>query len=329
MDGTLQLVILILACILAGILVLDIILRTIAICIVLPIFERRPPFGIRPSFPDPNAEVVEFETTNGLKLRGSLHRQPDKTPQGVIIFCPEFGGSQWSARWYGAALLEAGYVILTFDFRNQGASEHLSSYRVMHWLSQYEIDDAMSAVNYVKSRPELNGLPIGMFGISRGGGAALATGARHEAVQAVATEGAFTTDSMMFHFTIRWATLYIPPWIMNRLPDIHVRITLRIVRWISQWRHRCHYIVLERRLPRLKNKPVLMMNGTRDSYVDVAIPRMILKRAGGQPHHQLWEIPDAKHNQGREQVEEEYDRRLVEYFTSTLKPVLQTEEGTA
>ncbi|MCA9039969.1 MAG: alpha/beta fold hydrolase [Planctomycetaceae bacterium] len=318
MDNPLLLVIWILVGLLATALFLDIVLRTVAIGIVLPIFERRPPFGIRPSFPDPDAELIEFPTTNGLKLRGSLHRLPNVTPSGLVIFCPEFGGSHWSAKWYCEALINAGFAVLTFDFRNQGASEHLASYRVMHWLSQYEVEDALAAVNYARSREDLAQLPIGMFGISRGGGAALATGARHEEVRCVATEGAFTTDSMMFHFTVRWATLYIPRWIMDRLPDVHVRITLTLVRWISQWRHGCHYLVLEKLLPSLKEKPVLMMNGTKDSYVQTEIPRQILKKAGGEEYHQLWKIPDAKHNLGREKDPVEYDQWLVQFFSNRL-----------
>ncbi|QDU78407.1 Alpha/beta hydrolase family protein [Polystyrenella longa] len=304
--------------ILAVMLVLDIVLRTTAVYIILPIFERRPPFGIRPAFPDPKAEVIEFPTTDGLKLRGSLYRNPELPPKGLVVFCPEFGGSHWSAKWYCNALIDAGFSVLSFDFRNQGASEHLASYRVMHWLSDYEVQDAISAVEYAQSREELADLPVGMFGISRGGGAALATGAKLDRVEAVATEGAFTTDSMMFHFAIRWATLYFPPWIIDRLPDLHMRISLTIVRWISQWRHGCHYLVLEKLLRRLKKKPVMMMNGTKDSYVHMDIPHKILKRAGGQPYHQLWEIPNAKHNLGRETIPEEYDQKLVEYFSQTL-----------
>ncbi|MEZ6046287.1 MAG: alpha/beta fold hydrolase [Planctomycetaceae bacterium] len=305
--------------VLGVILILDIVLRSVAISVVLPIFERRPPFGIRPAFPSPEAEEIEFPTTNNLKLRGSLHRQADQELQGLVIFCPEFGGSHWSARWYCEALIKNGFAVLSFDFRNQGASEHMQRYQVTHWLSQYEVEDTLSAVAYALSRPELSGLKTGLFGISRGGGAALATGSQDDRISAVATEGAFTTDSMMFHFTIRWATLYIPHWIMSRLPDVHVRITLRIVRWISQWRHRCHYLVLEKLLPGLREKPVMMMNGTRDSYVHSDIPRKILKRAGGKPHHQLWKIPDAKHNLGREIVPEEYDQKVVQFFNENLQ----------
>ena len=314
----------IIAGVLGVMLLLDVVLRSVAISIVLPIFERRPPFGIRPAFPDPNAELIEFPTTDNLTLRGSLHRDVTLEPQGIVIFCPEFGGNHWSAKWYCDALIKAGYAVLSFDFRNQGSSEHLQSYRVMHWLSQYEVDDATSAVSYARSRADLAGLPIGLFGISRGGGAALATGATNGEVDCVATEGAFTTDSMMFHFTVRWATLYIPNWIMKRLPNIHIRITLTIVRWISQWRHGCHYIVLERLLPKLANKPVMMMNGTKDSYVSTDIPRKILKRAGGKEYHELWKIPEAKHNLGREIVPDEYDEKLVQFFAKSLKAKTET-----
>jgi len=297
----------------------DVFIHIFSVFIIIPIFERRPPFGVRPAAPDPNAEEIEFHTRNGLTLRGSLYKPAEGTPKGLVIFCPEFGGSHWSAKWYCASLIENNFAVLSFDFRNQGASDHQPGYKVSHWLSQYEVEDAKAAIEYSLSRPDLCDLKKGMFGVSRGGGAALTASAQSKAISCVATEGAFTTDSLMLYFTVRWATLYVPFWLMAILPDAHLAFTLSIVRRISQMRHGCKYVVMERVLSKLKDRPILMMSGMKDSYVKKHIAEHIIKKAGGQEHHQIWRIKKAKHNLGRETNAEVYDEHVLDFFL-TLDP---------
>lgn len=310
---------------------MDIGIHIFSIYVILPIFERRPPFGIRPAAPDPDAEQIEFPTANGMTLRGSLYKPKNSPSKGMILFCPEFGGIHWSAKWYAAGLMDAGFTVLSFDFRNIGSSDQIPNYKATHWLSRYEVEDVKAAMKYIASRPDLSELNLGFFGISRGGGAALATAAQTGGVKCIATEGSFTTDSIMFFFTIRWATLYVPMWLMKILPDWHLQFTLALVRRVSQIRHGCKYVVTERYLPKLKNTPILMMNGTKDSYVKHTIAEGIIEKAGGQEHHELWRIKKASHNQGREINAEMYDQRIVEFFSqlesSPEKDALQTTEN--
>jgi hypothetical protein len=37
---------------------------------------------------------------------------------------------------YAPALLEAGFAVFSFDFRNQGSSDSLPGYHAKHWLSE-------------------------------------------------------------------------------------------------------------------------------------------------------------------------------------------------
>ncbi|MCH7990707.1 MAG: hypothetical protein IID46_16325, partial [Planctomycetes bacterium] len=60
---------------------------------ILPTFERKPPFGVEATSPHPDAQEVEFQTNCGLTLRGSLYRHEDQPSRGLIIFCPELGGT--------------------------------------------------------------------------------------------------------------------------------------------------------------------------------------------------------------------------------------------
>lgn len=299
--------------ILAGVIVLDLLLRLPFIRVVIPVFEQMPPFGVKPAEPDEEAERVEFPTTNDLTLRGSLYRHTEEPSRGLIIFCPELGGNHWMALRYCRGLWDAGFDILAFDFRNQGDSDALSGYEPLHWLTEFEVSDAVAAIRYARERSELQTLPLGLFGVSRGGGAALAAAARCRDVRCVACDSAFSTDAMMAHYARRWARLYVPEWLLKLVPFWHIRMTLVLVRRASQLRKRCRYTVLEKWLPRLRNKAVFLVAGDADSYVAPGIAHELRRRIGSDCAD-VWVVPGAKHNGARRKNPDEYDNRLVEFF---------------
>lgn len=298
--------------IILGGLVVDLALRIVAARMVLPLFERKPPFGRPPRVAWDEEEIVSFRTTNGLTLRGRIYRQSYRTPRGVVLFCPEMEGDSTSALYYCEALFKAGFDLFAFDFRNQGESESLPGYEPLHWLTEYEVEDTLAALQFVRSRAEWANLPLGMVGISRGGGAALAAAGRSNDILGVTVEGAFTTDLLMEYYTRRWAALYIPQWLMNLFPLWHVRGTLALVRLISQSRRGCRYVRLERELAGLGQRAVLMIHGQRDNYVPLETARQLTRSL--PENHELWLVPEANHNKAREVCPAEYDEQLVAFF---------------
>ena len=147
---------------------------------------------------------------------------------------------------YCQGLWDAGYDILSFDFRNQGESDAMENYAPIHWLTQYEVQDAQAALRYIENDPELSQLELGIFGISRGGSAALALACLERHLKCVATDSAFSADSMMMYHSKRWAPLIVPAWLLKLLPDFHVYSTLKIVQWISRFKSGYKYFILER-----------------------------------------------------------------------------------
>lgn len=302
----------------AAVLTLDLLVRAAALWVMVPIFERKPLFNVKPALPDPRAEEVWFPTSHGLTLRGSLYRHDDRRARGLIIFCPEMSGSHWSAPVYCEGLCRAGFDVFAFDFRNQGESDHLPGYDPLHWVTEYEVTDVLAAIAFARQRGGLSHLPIGLFGISRGGGAALIAAARSRDVRCIACEGAFATETMHEYYTERWAALYIPPWLMRLIPRWHLRQTLTLGRWMSQLRRNCRYAAFDRWLPNLCNRPLLLITGGRDTYVHPEIAER-MSRAIGSSQAQVWHVPEARHNAARRVAPEDYDRRLVEFF-SCLSP---------
>jgi pimeloyl-ACP methyl ester carboxylesterase len=291
----------------------DLFVRSISVRVALGFFEKMPSFGLVPAEPNPAAECIEFPTSGGLTLRGSLFRQNKQPSQGVVIFCPELGGNHWMAMRYCEGLWQAGFDILAFDFRNQGDSDHLDGYEPLHWLTEHEVDDTLAAIDYTKQRDDLQGRPLFLFGVSRGGGAALAAAARCPEITRVACDSAFSTDSMMAFYARRWAPLIAPDWLLRLIPFWHIRTTLVLVRQVSRYLRGRNYTILERILPRLGKKSVYLIGGKRDTYVPTVIPEELARRIG--PACTMWIVPKAKHNGARGVQTEEYDRRLIGFFS--------------
>lgn len=295
----------------------DLVIQWNVVRIVVAMIENSPPFRVESLPPDPDAEPFSVRTPDGITLRGSLYRHTEQTPRGLIVFCPEFASNHRSAMLYCSALSRAGFHVLTFDFRNHGDSDSMPGYVPLHWLTKYEVLDLTAVIDHVYSRPDLNELPLGLFGVSRGGGAALYVAAQRPEVLQVATEGAFTTEMLMMSHARHFIPIVVPPLVAKIIPDWHVRMTVAIARWISQRRRHCRYVKLERVLPKLANKPALIISGQRDTYVLAEVAQGLV-RLIGQPEA-LWSVEKAKHNLARAVNPVEYDRRLVEFF-SRLDP---------
>lgn len=297
-----------------GLVAVDALVQWFSSKVVLQVFERELPLKVDPAVEDPTAEAVTIPTSGGLNLQGSLYRPTAGEPRGLIVFCPELHGRHFSAMAYCGGLRDAGFAVLSFEFRNQGESDFVPGYEPLHWVTEYELQDALAALAYTKTRDDLNQLPLGMMGVSRGGGTALAAAATTPEVGWVAVEGAFSTSALLMHYTLRWASLYVPEWYLRILPMWHLRLTLALTRWRSGWRRGCRYPAIERLLPRLRNRDVLMISGKSDSYVPTDIAERMAARIGGT-RCEVWAVRKGRHNGARRVDPEAYDTRLVEFFT--------------
>lgn len=305
--------------ILAALVVIELAVQVALAYFALPLFEKGPLFNVKPTSEDPRAEPVTFVNADGLTLRGGFYHHDDQPARGVIVFCHEYGGNHWSAMNYCEGLWQAGFDVLAFDFRNQGDSDRQPNYEPVHWLTEYEVTDVLGAIDYVAQRPELTGLSIGLFGVSRGGGAALVAAARNAAVESVAVDSAFATDIMMQLYAHRWSTLVVPAWVYRMIPWWHTLLTLSLIRRISQRRRRVHFANVERWLRRLATRDVFFVSGARDSYVLPEVTHKLAELVG--PHcPEPWIVPQAKHNMARQQDPENYDRKLVGFFEKMPAP---------
>jgi pimeloyl-ACP methyl ester carboxylesterase len=282
------------------------------------IFEEDPIFVPTAASAPPVAEQVEFQTPEGLTLRGSYLKATGEDAKGVIVFCPEFRSDRWSGLAYFEFLQRDGFDIFTFEFRNHGESDKDPAYAPRHWVTNYELDDLEAALTYLKTRPGSAQLPMGLFGISRGGGTAIGVAARDRSVRCVVTDGAFPTHSTMLAYMKKWVTLVVGEKSWARLlPDWYLVFVRNVVLAEVERDLGCHFAKLERAIRRIAPRPILMIHGGRDSYIRPDIARQFFDRA--LDPRDLWIVEGARHNACLDTAGEEYRRRVVDFFRENLK----------
>ena len=285
------------------------------------IFVEYPIFSPPEAMPLSDAEEVEFRTADQLVLRGSYLRATGGKPAGVIVFCHEFLADRWSGIEYWAFLQNGGLDVFAFDFRNHGSSQTDEHYTPRHWVTEFELRDLLAALEYVRGRPDSRSLPIGLFGISRGGSAALCAAAREHCVRAVVTDGAFPTHGTVRNYMRKWVALYTDNSIIQRLPNwyygfIRDRVLSRLSKELG-----CQFPKLERAICRIAPRPVLMIHGGRDSYIRPVIARELFGCA--REPREFWLVRGARHNACLETAGDEYRARVLSFFQRHLRTELE------
>lgn len=280
-------------------------------------FERPPAFNVIPGVPLPDALPVTFKAADGLTLHGSLINSELPDPPGLVLFLPEHRGNHWTAHRYCQALIDQGYVILAFDFRNQGESESLTGYAPSHWMTEYEMQDVAAAMEFISTHHLLSTLPIITFGVSRGGVAALLAACRYHRIRGVIADSAFGTITTLRFFANRFAGLFVPEKIFRFFPEWHISKTLRRVMALSERRRNCHYVHLEDEVHHLESRSVLLISGSADSYISTEVAQRLQQLAGSGT--QLWIARGARHNSARVLHTAEYDRLVRSHAARCLQ----------
>jgi uncharacterized protein len=233
-------------------------------------------------------EEVRFETSEGLQLEGWY--VPSRNGAAVIAF-PGRKGPQSRARF----LARHGYGVLLFDRRGEGESEgDPNSYG---WDGDR---DVKAAIEYLRSRQDVDPDRIGGIGLSVGGEMLLETAAETPALRAVVSEGAGSrsyrevrdvagAESISYLPMALAVTVYsghTPP---PALGDLVAKI----------------------------RQPTLLIHGRHSQGGTERTYNVHYDEVGGA-NVQRWEIPDSGHTGGFDAAPEEYERRVVRFFDAAL-----------
>jgi fermentation-respiration switch protein FrsA (DUF1100 family) len=284
--------------------------------LMVRIFQEKPLFVVPRGRPTPDAEDVRFPTSDGLTLRGCYFRAV-RPRRGVILFGLEFGSDRWACRAYCEHLIAAGYDVFAYEPRGQGESDCQPGYEPLQWVTDFEVRDAKAALAYLKSRPDADPRGVGFFGISKGAGAGLFAAARDPYVRCCVTDGAFAAYTTLVPYMRHFFRIYnqryalqglIPSWYYGHIGLVGLRVIER--------ERGCRFPHLERALPRLAPRPLLMIHGGADAYIKPDMAEALFRRAGGPK--ELWLVPGAKHNGALHTAGDEYRRRVLEFFDQHL-----------
>jgi uncharacterized protein len=292
--------------------------------LMVRIFQEKPLFVVPRGRPTPDAEDVRFPTAGGLTLRGCYFKAA-RPRRGVILFGLEFGSDRWACQSYCEHLIEAGYDVFAYEPRSQGESDRQPGYEPLQWVTDFEVRDAKAALAYLKSRPDADARGVGFFGISKGAGAGLFAAARDPYVRCCVTDGAFAVYTTLVPYMRHFFRIYnqhyalqglIPSWFYGHIGLVGLRVIER--------ERGCRFPALERVLPRLAPRPLLMIHGGADAYIKPEMAEALFRRAG-EPK-ELWVVPGAKHNGALHTAGDEYRRRVLEFFDKHLASEVQNAE---
>jgi len=291
----------------------------------------KPPLAHGPlDFDRLTGEPVSFPAYDGLPLQGMLIRADARVPRrGLVLFAHEFCSDMYSCARYCRPLQEAGYDIVTFDFRGHGQSPCPPDYTPRQWISDREIDDMRGAVAFAEGWLEEHGYPVelGAFGISRGACAAIVAAAEDARIWAIVADGAFSTDTTIEHFMKRWAYIFAR---VRFIYENHPPMFWRFLRWsmmrFARREFGCRFPSVRKVIRRLTPRPMLFIHGEKDSYLPVEQSRRLYALAP-QPKY-LWIAPGARHNQAVIHHPEFYAELTVGFFDRHLAGAeLRAEHG--
>jgi pimeloyl-ACP methyl ester carboxylesterase len=290
--------------------------------IILNIFvDTPPPLSMGPvDFQRLAGEIVRFRSFDGTSLRGMHLSAVNRTQYlGTVIFCHEYGSDMHSCARYARPLIEAGFDVFTFDFRGHGESSNSPRYRPLQWPSDKELEDTLGACAYVEAVLAAEDKPaaIGLFGISRGAGAALLAAATDPNVKAIVCDGAFSTKTIITSLMKRWAYIFARvKLVYENHPDAFWKLLYWLMMRFAQPKLGCRFPSVRKALRDMQARPLFFIHGQRDSYIRQEHTHVLYAEAP-KPKY-LWIVEGAKHNQSVIVQPREYAARTIAFFKRYL-----------
>ena len=132
---------------------------------------------------------VEFTSADAV-CRAWLYIPQSPDPRPIILMAHGFGGiRQMRLDAFAEQFTRAGYACLVFDYRNFGASD--GQPRQLLAIKR-QLEDWAAAISFARTRDDVDGSRIILWGTSFSGGYVITTAARHTGITAVIAQCPFT-----------------------------------------------------------------------------------------------------------------------------------------
>jgi len=266
--------------------------------------------------PSDEGEPVWLATPDGFRLFGRYTPTPAFRRRGVIAFCHDLNGDLWTARLYTRELSRRGFDVFAFDFRHHGASDRHAGYQPTPWVSQYEVIDVRTVIDYLSSRPDADPNGIGLIGINRGGTAALCAAAGDPRVAALVVDGPVPTERLQIQTARRLLRrCFLPARLVRELPEALLALLGTWAKWVIGYHYHCQLVNVDQ-AARHVTQPVLLIHGRHETYVSPEVVREFRAEIAGSA--KIWTIPRGIPGRAVTAVPNAYHRRIVRFFASQL-----------
>jgi uncharacterized protein len=258
----------------------------------LPVLHPRNPAGL-------TLEPVSFPARDGVRIAGWF--APAAEARGGIILCHGHPMNRVEMLPWARLLQPAGFHILLFDFRALGQSGgNLCT------IGYHEVRDLLGAADYMTARPEMDGLPLGVYGISMGAAVSLMAAAQDQRFAAVATHAAYA--SLETAIRQRGRMMLGPAG-----PALSHPARYWAKRWLDVDPRQISPLEL---VASIAPRPLFLSHGVRDISIDPADARA-LYAAAGEPKT-LRMLPRSWHVMIHASERQEYEAELLRFFTTNL-----------
>ena len=246
-------------------------------------------------------EDIHFESHDGLRLAGWFI---PGTNGATVILAHGRGGERSGMLPNANYLHKDGFSVLMFDFRYRGESEGEES-----TLGAKEPWDIEAAVDYLKTRSDIDPERIGVQGCSLGAVSAILAAAETPEIKGVVAEIPFKnlTSAIAHAFKHAKEGVGLPSFpfapVSKFFCELRLGVDLNEVSPVNV-------------IGQISPRPVFLI----DDLEDDVFPRdsvEALYEAAREPK-ELWQIPGAPHGQGWETAPEEYERRVLAFWRRTF-----------
>ncbi|MEO5952348.1 MAG: alpha/beta fold hydrolase [Chloroflexia bacterium] len=253
--------------------------------------------------PGVEAEYAEFPTRDGGKLGGWFIPAPASAsePAPCIMLVYGYGGFKEQMIYYAQIVHEAGFSSFMFDMQGSGLRRGKPV-----TLGYKEKWDLMDAINYVRTRPEVDGEHLGVLGVSMGAATALLAAEDDPHIKSIVADSSYANMVDMIKPGLRAfvgspATIVAPMivWFAENMMGV-----------------KASDITPETSAHKLGRTPVFIIHGANDQLTDPHSAQRIYDALSGPK--ELWVVANCGHARAPEVEPEEYRRRVNEFFKRTL-----------
>ncbi len=290
--------------------VMNILISLTLIIVILPLIlvyaNTHPPryqLHIPPSTFKADYESISFSSEDGIALKGWLLKPSHPRPKSpAVIICHGVGANKSDFTELAASISQRGYYMLLFDFRAHGESGGRRTS-----LGHLEQKDIVAALDFIKTRPEIDPKRIGIYGFSMGGATAILAAAKARAFRAIVADSAFTNLRDQARTAVT-GFYHLPAF-----PFLH----LAVLGYELYFQTRVDKVSPVSVIGMIAPTPVFVIAGEGDALIPAENGRRLFA-AANEPK-KLWIIPGAEHGATLAAAGSEYEKRVGEFFDRYLK----------